>query len=73
MHSPSIMFLAVGKSAARAVTSVLWGMRKGGVLRGKSRAEVVCRVMRRRGVMVTAVLCRSVCLPEANAWSCARG
>ena len=40
--NPSIVSLAVGKSAACVVTSLLWGVRKGDALWGKSHAG--CRM-----------------------------
>ena len=45
VQSPSIMFLRVGKSAACAVTSALWGIRKGDVLEENLMQSVVCRTM----------------------------
>ena len=73
MQSPSIMFLRVGKSAARAVTSVLWGMRKGCVLRGKSHAGgrmSYCVTTWRDGYCGGEL---SNCAYDADVWSCTRG
>lgn len=45
VQSPSIMLLIVWKSAACAVTSVLWDIRKGCVLEENLMQSVVCRTM----------------------------
>ena len=57
VQSPSIMSFGVGKSAACAVTSAQWGMRKGDVLEENLMQSVVCRF---RSATYTAVVCRSV-------------
>ena len=72
VQSPSIMLLIVWKSAACAVTSVLWDIRKGCVLEENLMQSVVCRTMYWRGVMLTAVVCRGV-PDKGEAWSCTRG
>ena len=45
VQSPSIMLLMVWKSAACAVTSVRWDIRKGCVLEENLMQSVVCRTM----------------------------
>ena len=67
------MSFGVGKSAACAVTSVQWGMRKGDVLEENLMQGVVCRTVLRRGARVTAAVCCVICPTEADAWSCTRG
>jgi hypothetical protein len=73
VQSPSIMSFGVGKSAACAVTSAQWGMRKGDVLEENLMQGVVCRTVLRRGARVTAAVCCVICPTEADVRSCTRG
>lgn len=57
VQSPSIMSFGVGKSAACAVTSAQWGMRKGDVLEENLMQGVLCRIVLRHGARVTAAVC----------------
>ena len=72
VQSPSIMFLIVGKSAACAVTSALWGMRKGDVLE-ENLMQVSYVVLCNDVAQSELRWCAVVCPTDVDAWSCTRG